>query len=218
VTRKFHSLGGIPLDEEFARALIVIPDENFSTCPECRTVHRRGTFPRVVEWPVYRYDKGSDKVGDFTWHGRPSEEMLVTERVRRILSEFSDVVEFHEIGMWQDPKLKRPKRITKRTKPRIWLPYEGPPLWELEVHAWCRLDWTRTGLFVKSTCPTCGDTVFQFPDEGELVIDAESWNGEHIFRVHEYQSVFFSQEVIEKLIAADATNFAVWRSATIPDD
>jgi len=57
--------------------------------------------------------------------------------------------------MLQDENLKRPKRITKRTKLRVWLPYEGPPLVELWIE--------RTVSYLSSTtfevqdyCEDCG--------------------------------------------------------------
>lgn len=209
---KSYAIGEVPLDEEFARAALMIPDEVFWTCPECGRVHRRGEFQRVIQWPVGRYDAGSDKVGDFTWHGA-AYEMLVTDRIRRVLEEKSVSLRFRPVEMWQDPKLKKPKRVTKKTKRRIWLPYTGPKLWDVEILSWCNLDRALSGLQMKSRCTSCDDEMYAFPESHDLVIKRESWDGSPVFRIREFNMIFVTQELLSDLNDMDATNVEVRRTA-----
>lgn len=58
------------------------------------------------------------------------------------------------IEMVQDPKLKRPQN-TRRAKPRVWLPYEGPPLVELVVEHYVHVR-PETTTEVTSKCGVCG--------------------------------------------------------------
>jgi len=69
--------------------------------------------------------------------------------------------EFKLVEMWQDPKLKRPQRITKRTKPRVWLPYEGIPLYELWVTTWVHADLNRSTIRLVMACSTCGYRAYE---------------------------------------------------------
>ena len=59
--------------------------------------------------------------------------------------------------MVQDPKLKKPTRITSRTKRRIWLPYEGPPLHEVRVTSRMYVDLELNHVEVSShlVCTAC---------------------------------------------------------------
>jgi hypothetical protein len=63
--------------------------------------------------------------------------------------------------MVQDPKLKRPTRITKRTKPRVWLPYEGPPLFDFWVTAWAHVDMGLSTVRLVKECTVCGRKVHE---------------------------------------------------------
>ncbi|WP_061249644.1 hypothetical protein [Leptospira alstonii] len=81
--------------------------------------------PLVIEW-----EEGSDHIGDFSW---PSGgRVVVKETVFRALNEIVGELSSGPVEMVQDPKLRPPVRKTKR-KPRVYLPYQGPPLVELIV-------------------------------------------------------------------------------------
>lgn len=142
---------GNPLDTSFARAGRLgtwYPDPGPGTCPECGASRQRRIPPMIMEWLP-----DSDVIADFTW---PGGDMVVTQQVWASLKERFQGLEFGPVEMWQDPKLKRPKRVTKRTKPRVWLPYEGPPLRELWVTSWAHADMERSSIRLIKTCATCG--------------------------------------------------------------
>ncbi len=123
----------------------------------CESCHYYISYPkptkRVVEWL-----EGSDIVCSFVWPARLVAEVLVTQEVRDALQDCE--VEFLPVEFYQDPKLKRPKRITKRTKPRIWLPYEGPPLYDLWVTTWVHADLEHSSLHLVEACPVCGHKAY----------------------------------------------------------
>ena len=122
-------------------------------CPECTSSHQTRVKPLVIEW-----ETGSDIVGDFMWPGLGN--IAVREEViRALMSEFNGV-EPGPVEMVQDSKLRKPKRITKRTKPRIWLPYLGPPLCDLWVNYWVHMDYERTTAELIKTCETCGRHIY----------------------------------------------------------
>ncbi len=103
--------------------------------------------PLAFEWEV-----GSNKIGDFVWPG--GGRTAVVERVIEVLSERVPYVKAGAIEMVQDSRLKRPKNPL-RGKPRVWLPYSGPPLMELVVgHQAPILPETTT--VVMDRCATCG--------------------------------------------------------------
>lgn len=99
--------------------------------------------PLVIEW-----EPDSDVIGDFTWTFIGT-AIAVTERVGKALLERFGGFELGPVEMIQNPRLKRPTRITRRTKPRVWLPYEGPPLYELWVTAWVNADLDRSSLTIE---------------------------------------------------------------------
>jgi len=63
--------------------------------------------------------------------------------------------------MIQDPKLKRPIRPNRRSKQRVWLPYEGPPVQELWITTRVSCDLQRSSLRLSIHCPQCGFKFFQ---------------------------------------------------------
>jgi hypothetical protein len=58
--------------------------------------------------------------------------------------------------MVENPRLKRPQRITRRTKRRVWLPYGGPPLLELWVKAVVAADTALSTLQAMEPDPESG--------------------------------------------------------------
>jgi hypothetical protein len=116
-------------------------------CPACERAIVEPQQPLILEWWP-----DSAIVGDFTW---PGARVVVRADVMSELSRHFKGAESGPLEMWQNPRLKRPKRVTKRTTPRVWLPYEGPPLVELWVSAWVTIDETRSSL-VGFKCSACG--------------------------------------------------------------
>jgi hypothetical protein len=117
-------------------------------CPACDGPTVRWLQPLEIEWQA-----GSDVIGDFVWPGKRvvARQPIVEELARRFRG-----IEPGPVQMWQKPKLKRPTRVTKRTKPRMWLPYEGPPLAECWVTAFVPADEARSTLSDHGRCETCG--------------------------------------------------------------
>lgn len=117
-------------------------------CGTCGNWHVRDVPPLIIEWMP-----GSEVIGDFVWaHGH----VVVKASVIEALSERFHGAEAGPIEMWQDPRLHRPRRVTRRTKPRVWLPYEGPPLVELVVPATVKADESRSTLKDHWVCHECG--------------------------------------------------------------
>lgn len=105
------------------------------------------SYPIIIEW-----SPGSSLIGDFTWPG--SGRVIVKARVFEEISKHFNVVRAGAVEMFQDPRLRVPKR-KHRAKPRIWLPYEGPSLVEVipvhTTHAHPRTSWR-----VEFRCDLCG--------------------------------------------------------------
>jgi len=118
-------------------------------CKECTASTEKRTQPLIVEW-----QPGSDRIADISWAstGCP----VITERVHKLLSERFRGYEPGPVEMVQNPRLKRPQRNTKRTKPRVWLPYQGPPLFELWITARVHMDADRTHARLVKACSKCG--------------------------------------------------------------
>lgn len=211
------ALGRIPLSEEFARAKIRIPEHIYRICLTCHRVHRRGQYDRVVEWPIGKYESGSDKIGDFTWHGG-TEEVLVTSRIIEILKRHAGHFKLHEVQMWQDPRLKKPGVVSKNTKPQVWMPYTGPPIFELEVTSFSDVDMQRGLVNVVSTCPDCGDIVYDSSRALRLPIRFDAWDGSPIFRTHQFDMIFVTEDLLNELKRSGVTNWAIERGAVIVED
>ena len=131
-----------------------VGDIGYIACESCRYyISYPKPNKRVVEWL-----EGSAVICSFVWPARLVAEVLVTQEVRDTLQDYG--VEFLPVEFYQDPKLKKPKRITKRTKPRVWLPYEGPPLYDLWITTWVHADLERSSLHLVKVCPVCGHKVY----------------------------------------------------------
>ncbi len=143
-----------PIDLDCA-AVAPVSDTGYVKCEACGYyIDYPKPSKRTVEWL-----EGSDHICSFVWTSRLIGEVLVTEEVRQALQKTG--VEFLPVEFYQDPKLKKPKRVTKRTKPRVWLPYEGPPLYDLWVSTWVHADLTRSSLRLVQVCPICGHKAYE---------------------------------------------------------
>ena len=88
-------------------------------------------LPTIIEWDAPDEETmGTDLIGNFTnvqWGLMV--KLSVGEELQKEFKDF-DLV---PIEMYQNPKLKKPSKPNKRTKKRIWLPYEGPELREIWI-------------------------------------------------------------------------------------
>jgi len=119
-------------------------------CPECTASTQHRIQPIVIEW-----EPGSELIGDFTCAGI-CDGFIVKKSVGDELSRSFRGFELGSVRMIQHSKLRRPVRVTKRTKPRIWLPYEGPELCELWIPLMVPIDRARSTCHVAMRCSTCG--------------------------------------------------------------
>ncbi len=211
--RRFHFHD--PDDYRYARAGRYgtwYPDPGPGLCPECTATRQRRVPPLIIERLP-----DSDFVGDFVWPGF-DDEIVVSGRVKDAIGTRFGGVEFRPIEMMQDPKLKRPERVTMRTRRRVWLPYEGPPLWEFRPAAEAHLDLRASGWAIKRVCNTCGTTFYDTPpyEQRHLVVDPPTWSGAHIFRIRESGWRFCTEHVKEFIEAAGFTNVAFLEDGIIP--
>lgn len=178
--------------------------------------HRR-VAPLIIEWTVHRWEPGSDLIGDITELGT-SPDIIVSEKVRRLLEPREPSVGFRAFGMHQDPKLKRPKRVTARTKRRVWLPYEGPPLWELVVESSCGTDLARSGWAEPTHCSTCGRKDYKRTDSTKHdVFPANNWDGSMAFRHADYlgNPIVVTEDFVSLMKSEGVTNLSVRRIGAI---
>jgi hypothetical protein len=114
------------------------------TCPECSSPRQQRAQPLILVW-----ESGSDVVGDFVWPGFGS-EVVATERVFVALESNFAGFERGRVEMIEESD------IARGGEPRVSLPYEGPPLYELWTTAWVSADLSRSTLQLDRTCGTCG--------------------------------------------------------------
>lgn len=183
-------------------------------CPECHSSTQTRVPPLIIEW-----QPDCDVVGDFTWPGF-NDEVVVTKRVRDAFQENDfKSLEFLPVEMVQAPSLKRPSRVTKRSKPRVWLPYEGAPLWDLQPSSRIDLDLPRSGIRLKRTCSTCGTQYYEAPplEERHLVIDKSTWSDQEFFRVRQIPALIFCTQVaVDFVLSRGFTNFGYQLEGEIP--
>jgi hypothetical protein len=148
----------------FAGAVTVGTWTDGALCPECLGSTKRRVRPLVMEW-----EPESDVVGDFVWVSYS--DLAVVERVFADLEERFGALEAGPVEMVQDPRLKRPQRVTKRSKPRVWLPYEGPKLVELWATHWVHADLECSSIRLDRRCSTCGREQWK-------IVGLERWEGE----------------------------------------
>lgn len=206
-----------PNDSRFARAGrrgTWEPDPGPGVCPECGRSRQRRVPPLIMEWLP-----DSDIIGDFTWPGL-DDEVVVTDAVRRFLGDhIKTAVDFLPPEMWQSPRLAKPQRVTTRTKPRVWLPYEGPQLWSMEPTAYARLDLKASGWQVEGTCSICGRVLYSSPpfEERRYAVDPCTWYGADIFRIHDSRWLFCTERAKRLIEARGFTNVSFLEDGVILD-
>jgi hypothetical protein len=140
---------------------------------------------------------------------------MVTDRVRKLLEGRFTGFDFGPVEMIQRKSLKRPKRVTKRTKKRVWLPYDGPPVWDFIVTARTDMDLEASEVSLQSECATCGRMIYTTPVWDDLVFLREPLQGASVFMTEGYGPVFFAEEIVRVIVEAGLTNFAWERGGTL---
>ena len=181
-------------------------------CPECKASTSELLAPLVVEW-----EPGSDVVGDFVWPGFDN-VVVVSDRVRRALEE-QFPCDFRPVEMRQDPGVRRPAKQTGRTKPRVWLPYRGPPLWWWLVPLGsASLDMKASNWTYEKHCSTCGKEHWRVPRENRhTIVDRSSWTGHDIFTIRGAGWVFCTEKVRIWIAGQGFLNVAFTRDGWISE-
>ncbi len=226
-----------PVDFQFARANIQgtwLPIKNgLKTCLGCTQPLQKRIKPLVIEW-----ESGSNVIGDFLWPEFAS--IAVSERSFKALESQFEGFKHGPVEMIQDPKLIRPKRITKRTTPRIWLPYEGMPLYELWVTSWVHIDMQKSSVIFEKRCSSCAQEFYMVtgiesserswnsylgkmfemrvprePGQG-IFIDETNLKGADIFRVHEFPAwTLCTDRVKDFIVKENFTNVTFFEMGEI---
>ena len=186
-------------------------------CSVCGFRESERVYPLRIRWTVEEWGPGSDVIPDFNWP-RAHQILLVSQLVRDYLQERVTGIRFGAVEMVDDPTLHRPKRITKRTKKRVWLPYEGPPLHEIIVDKVVHLDIERSGRTF-TLCPGCGRKQFKVRHDAQDIVPRSEWTGEDFFRIDENGGadgpVFVTQHARDLLKAGRFTNLSIRRCGAI---
>jgi len=186
--------------------------------PDCARCDRGGIYESFPKPMILVWEPGSDVVGDFSFTGG---RVAVKRTVFDALAQTFSGIVAEPIEMDQEPKLKRPKRVTKRTQPRIWLPYEGPPLVEMWIERMFPY-MPSTTVVVYDHCEDCGrglrDIVGledvdshwigetmelirtpRVPGQGVFVREADL-GGVKIFRIEEFTRVILCTNEVKAFI------------------
>jgi hypothetical protein len=122
-------------------------------CPVCERALDAKTPAQIeVEWDI-----GCDRVCDFVFTIGPI--VLRAEIADELLKRFTGFTK-GEVRMHDHPALYRPKRITKRTPKRVWLPYEGPELCYMRISNEVELHPSST-VEIESSCDECGTVIYE---------------------------------------------------------
>jgi len=214
VARRLTGLGEPVSEKRFARAILVRSESQYHDCPLCGHTTRKVVPPAAIDWKVEDYEDGSDVIGDFTWHAS-SQEAVVSEMVRDILLSARANVAFHDVTMIQSTSSRSLKTSNGMIKAHVKVPYNGPPLWELEIKSTCVLDASRSKAQVESTCRACGHTIFRFSRDSSLWIDASTWDGSPVVKISGCGFIFVSNEICDTFLRRGVTNFSAKEEAYI---
>jgi hypothetical protein len=190
-------------------------------CKECRVSQQMRVSPLIMEW-----EPGCTIVGDFVWPGLNS-DLVVVQRVKEAFEIRYPEVTFGEVKFWQDPKIKQPKRKTRRSKPRIWLPYIGSTLWDVIPTHWCQLELEASGVEISKICSGCGKVIYKskkviyerppFPQR-HLVVDKSTWNGENIFHIKQFPGGIFCTDAVKQFVEQEGyTNVRFMEEGSLPE-
>jgi hypothetical protein len=191
----FFDLTRKDYDDVFAGAHKAGVYEDLPRCPQCKMAACKQAGPFTIEW-----EYGSNLIGDFTWPG-VLEDIVVSDRVKTCFQAngFSGAT-FELVEMVQKKGLKKPRKESK-ARTRVWLPYEGPPLWHLLVESWCSMDVELSRRSLTTVCDACKRwemTVHQ--RDAPLVVRPETWLGTDIFRMRELRGLVLVSERVKQEI------------------
>jgi hypothetical protein len=175
------------------------------------------------------WEPGSDKVGDFTW---TVPGVAITQQVVEALR--GGGVEGFDPGPVEmvDPD---DEDLRTSKEPRVTLPYQGPPLFELWPTAWVHLDRERSSVELERVCGTCGLEFWLFcgierwdshfdqehavlvyeriprAPRGGIFLPEADLEGAGIFRVREAPAWIFCTEAVRALIEKhNFSNVVFW--------
>lgn len=177
-------------DAWFANGNFAASSSVCSKCGKSKEARKR-LGELIIEWPppIDEFSPGSDVIADFYIVGYLPLSIMISDRFYKFLvqSEFRSF-DFGPIHMFQDPKLKRPKRPTARTKKRVWLPYVGAPLHELIVTGNANIDFGMNQVEVSEhvVCSRCQryQKVFLRPSNmAPWIVRHLDWDGADFFRL-----------------------------------
>ena len=182
----------------YAHAFMRGTYEQLPRCPKCKLAARKRVAPLIIEW-----DYGSNVVGDFTWPAT-LEEIVVSDIVKTCLvSESFTGVRFEPVEMVQKRGLEKPRKESK-ARTRVWLPYEGPPLWNLVVTSWCDMDLPHSSRSLVTECDGCNRTRMIVHDStAALVVKPESWEGKDFFFIREMGKLAFVSKRVRQAIEGE---------------
>lgn len=185
-------------DEIFADASVFGTYLKNPPCPACGAGRWERIRPLVIEW-----EPGSTTIADFTWPACLG-ELVITDAVKKALGTRKiPSISFGPVEMYQNPKLKQPTRPNARSKARVWLPYSGPKLWDLEVKSYCHLNLEKSRRVLRKECELCKTQELDVVDPGApLVIEPDTWDGAPVFRIREVGEVVFVLEDVKALLQA----------------
>jgi len=208
-----------PDETTYARSGMLSQPRLLNT-PECARCARGALYEEFPKPMILVWEPDSEVVGDFSFTGGRA---AVKRTVFDTLAGVFDGIVAERLEMEQDPKLKRPKRPTKRTKPRVWLPYEGPPLVEMWIDRMAPY-LSSTTLVVPYHCDDCGRAMTKLggterierhwseemmgtvpcriprvPGQGVFVRDADL-GGVKIFRVEEFSRMILCTNEVKAFI------------------
>lgn len=215
--QSLYSLAPFWFDERYARFDVIGTYVLGPSCPECGCLDAKRLSPLVIQWQVERWGPGRDTISDLVW-STGARHLLATQRVRDYLERRVSGIQFGPVEMIDDPKLHRPKRMTKRTKKRVWLPYDGPPLHEIIVEKVVHLDIERSGRMF-TLCPGCGRRQFKVKRGAQNIVPRSEWTGEDFFRIDEIGGLkgpaFVTQHARDLLKAGRFTNLSIRKCGAI---
>lgn len=139
----------IPHRAVFADLLDIYVETTHYPCNGCK----KSELPNLlVEW-----EDGSDKIGDFVSPlSRIVARESVADQIINNLKGFKKV----EIEMFDHPNLYRPKKRNARTPKRVWLPYTGPPLCELQTTKKVTPH-KKSTVVIENQCSKCGSLTYK---------------------------------------------------------
>lgn len=169
--------------------------EQCPRCPKCKLAGRKRVSPLIIEWDV-----GSDVIGDFTWPSGLG-EVIVTDRVRACFaSKGFTGIKFEPVEMVQKPGLKRPRKESGANR-RVWLPYSGPPIWNLLVTSSRNLDLLPSGRSLVTDCPYCKrERMIVHDKSAPFVLTPHSGPDTDFFRIQEMGKLTYVTEDVKQVI------------------